>query len=54
MPRRSVTKDEIKVRILKLKNALYEGEYHYKGDVWNNGAQEAYNSILGILDEYGN
>jgi hypothetical protein len=52
MPRNHVKKEELKVRVLKLKNALYEGEYYDKGDVWNNGAQQAYNSILNILNEY--
>ena len=52
MPRGSVTKDELKVRILKLKNALHEGMYYSKGHDWNNGAHDAYNIVLDILDEY--
>lgn len=50
--RGKVTKDEIKVRILKLKHALYNGEFQNKNGDWHDGAQEALNSVLDILDEY--
>lgn len=50
--RGKVTKDEIKVRILKLKNALYNGEFQNKNGDWHDGAHHSLNSVLDILDEY--
>jgi|DEB0MinimDraft_10_1074344.scaffolds.fasta_scaffold94559_3 hypothetical protein len=52
MPRGSITKDELKVRILKLKHALHEGRHYDKSHDWNSGAHDAYNTVLDLLDEY--
>lgn len=47
-----MTKEEIQVRILKLKNALYQGKYRNKNGDWHDGAHDALNSVLDILQEY--
>lgn len=52
MPRGSISKEELKVRVLKLKNNLYNGHYQEKNCNWHDGAHSAYNLILDILDEY--
>jgi len=52
MPRNNVTKDEILVRVLKLKNELYNGLNYGKGSEWHDGAHAALNKVLDILKEY--
>ena len=47
-----MTKEEVKSRILKLKNELYNGQNHYKGGEWHDGAHNALNKVLDIIQEY--
>jgi len=51
MPRNQITKDELKVRVLKLKNNLDQ-------EGWNQNPKELahkyLNEVLYILDEYRN
>jgi len=52
MPRNIMTKDELKCRVLKLKNELYNGMHHNKGGQWHDGAHHSLNKVLDILQEY--
>jgi hypothetical protein len=52
MPRNSVTKNDIEVRVLKLKNQLYDGTWQNNGGEWHDGAHEALSKVLDILQEY--
>lgn len=52
MPRNNVTADEIRVRIYKLKTALYEGQYKNKSGDWHDGAHHMLTTMLNVLDEY--
>ena len=52
MPRNSVRKDELEVRVLELKNQLYDGTYHHKNGEWHDGAHRMLNEMLYILQEY--
>lgn len=47
-----MTKDEVKVRVLKLKNELYNGTNRDKNGDWHQGAHTALNRVLDILEEY--
>lgn len=51
MPRNKITKDELKVRVLKLKNELYME--HIRPEMDMKGLAHRYlNKVLDILDEY--
>tara|TARA_B100000035_G_scaffold170589_1_gene145473 strand:- start:159 stop:329 length:171 start_codon:yes stop_codon:yes gene_type:complete len=52
MPRNHVSKDELKVRIYKLKTSLFEGDEHHRSGDWHDGAHETLNKVLDLLDEY--
>jgi hypothetical protein len=52
MPRGQLKKDEMEVRILKIKNQLYDGSYSAKNHEWHDGAHHALNEVLYILQEY--
>ena len=52
MPRNAMTRQEIEARIYKLKTALYNGEHHEKSGDWHDGAHDALNKVLDILQEY--
>ena len=52
MPRHAVSKNEFEVRILKLKNELYDGSYSDRNGDWHDGAHHALNEMLNILQEY--
>jgi|TARA_B100000035_G_scaffold267753_1_gene240932 hypothetical protein len=52
MPRNEVSKDEFEVRILKIKNALYNGSYSARSQEWHDGAHHAIHEMLNILQEY--
>jgi len=52
MSKNNVTKDELLCRVLKLKNELYNGLNYGKGGEWHNGAHDALNRVLDILQEY--
>ena len=48
----SMTKEEVEVRILKLKNELYDGSWHDKNGEWHDGAHTMLNRVLDIIQEY--
>ena len=52
MPRNEVSKDEFVVRVLKLKNRLYNGSYSAHSQEWHDGAHHAIHEMLNILQEY--
>jgi hypothetical protein len=52
MPRGLMKKYEVQSRIYKLKTSLYSGDYKDKSGDWHDGAHDAYNKILDILNEY--
>jgi hypothetical protein len=52
MPRNMIAKDEMEVRILKLKNELYDGSWTARDDDWHDGAHTMLNRVLNILQEY--
>jgi len=47
-----VTKTDLLARVYKLKTQLYNGSEHDKSGDWHDGAHQAYNKILDILNEY--
>ncbi|AFD02805.1 hypothetical protein Syn7803C97_179 [Synechococcus phage S-MbCM6] len=51
MPRNSITKNELKCKILELKHELIHA-YPDKTRDWQQGANHELNKILDILDEY--
>ena len=52
MPSNQVNKEELKCRILKLKDGLYNGTFGDRNGDWHNGAHHMLNDVLFILDEY--
>ena len=52
MPRNELNRDEFEVRVLKLKNQLYDGSYSARGPEWHDGAHHALNEVLNALQEY--
>ena len=52
MPRNSMTKQEMEVRVLKLKNELYNGSWIHKNGEWHDGAHTMLNRVLDIIQEY--
>jgi hypothetical protein len=51
MPKNQITKEELKVRVLKLKNNLYKE--HIRHDMDMRGLANKYlNEVLDIIDEY--
>jgi len=48
----SVTKTDLLARVYKLKTELYDGKQKDKSGQWHDGAHDAYNRILEILNEY--
>ena len=52
MPRNSLTKEEMRVRVMKLKQELYGGHYQYWNGDKHDGAQYMLNQVLNILEEY--
>ena len=51
MPRNQITKDEIKVRILKLKDNLYTEQIGHNMDM-KDLAHKYLNEVIDIIDEY--
>ena len=47
-----VTKIEMKARLIKLKNDLYNGRYHGASEEWIEVSHYQLNSMLAIIDEY--
>lgn len=54
MPRSRMTKIDIEARIYKLKTSLYNGEHKEKPGLWHDGAHDALNKVLDILQEFSN
>jgi len=52
MPRNELKRDEFLVRVLKLKDQLYNGTYSRKNGDWHEGAHHSLNKVLDMLDEY--
>jgi hypothetical protein len=55
MPRNNIPKDELKVRIYRLKTSLFEGRQDHPmptAQSWYDGANQSLNEVLNILDEY--
>ena len=52
MPRGHVNKVDILARVYKIKTALYNGQESDKSGEWHNGAHEALNKVLDVLNEY--
>lgn len=52
MPRNELELEELKVRVLKLKNKLYEGSWSARNSDWHEGAHTMLNRVLEILQEY--
>ena len=52
MPRNELKRDEFLVRVLKLKNQLYDGTYYHKNGERHEGAHHSLNKVLHMLDEY--
>ena len=47
-----ITKVDLVSRIYKLKTQLFNGDYKDKSGEWHDGAHNALNSVLDILNEY--
>ena len=47
-----VTKNDILHRVYKMKSELYDGKNKDKPEQWHDGAHDAYNRILDLLQEY--
>jgi hypothetical protein len=52
MPRGRVTKNDILHRVYKMKTELYDGKHKDKPGQWHDGAHDAYNRILELLDQF--
>lgn len=52
MAKEKLTKEKLKVRLHKLKIALYEGAYKNHNGDWHEGAHEMLTKVLNTLDEY--
>jgi hypothetical protein len=52
MPRNNLSLDELKVRVLKMKHALYNEQPPGKCQDWHDGAHDMLNKVLDTLDEY--
>ena len=52
MPRSRMSKVDILARVYKMKNELYDGAHYGKSSEWHDGAHDALNRILDLLNEY--
>ena len=52
MPKNQIDKKEINLRVLKLKDSLYNDTYLGANGEWHNGAHHMLNKVLDILQEY--
>jgi hypothetical protein len=52
MPRGRMSKVDILARVYKMKNELYNGTHYAKGKEWHDGAHDALNRVLDLLNEY--
>jgi hypothetical protein len=51
MPKNQISKEELKVRVLKLKDQLYKEHIRYDTDI-KGLAHKYLNDVLDIIDEY--
>jgi len=54
MPRGNLSKVDMLAKVYKLKTELYDGTLEKKSEEYHEGAHTAYNTILDIINEYGN
>jgi hypothetical protein len=47
-----MTREEVEVRVLKMKNELYNGSWSAKGADWHDGAHTMLNRVLDMIGEY--
>lgn len=52
MSRNFVTKEDINVRVLKLKTEILDKKYREESEEWEEGAHFMLNSVIDILQEY--
>jgi hypothetical protein len=52
MPRGQIDKPTVLTRVYKMKTALYNGQHGDKGGEWHDGAHDAYNKVLDMLNEF--
>jgi hypothetical protein len=52
MPRNTITKEDLLVKIYSLKTKLYEDDYPLKSNEWKEGAQFALNEVIDTLSQY--
>ena len=52
MPRNFMTREEVEVRLLKIKNELYNGSLSHKNGDWHDGAHTMLNRVLDMVGEY--
>jgi hypothetical protein len=52
MPRGILTKNDILSRVLRMKQDLYNGKYHYWTKAQNDSANEMLTKVLDIINEY--
>jgi hypothetical protein len=52
MPRNFMTREEAEVRLLKMKNELYNGSWSSKNGQWHDGAHTMLNRVLDMIGEY--
>ena len=52
MPRGLMNKVDILARVYKMKNELYNGTHYAKDKEWHDGAHDALNRVLDLLNEY--
>lgn len=52
MPKNELKRDEFLVRVMKLKNNLFDGSYSHKNGNWHDGAHHSLNKVIDMLDEY--
>jgi hypothetical protein len=52
MPRSGMSKVDILPRIYKMKTELYNGTHRDKSKEWHDGAHDALNKMLDLLNEY--
>jgi len=52
MPRGRLSKVDILSKIYKMKEELYNGTHYAKSREWHDGAHDALNRVLDLLNEY--
>jgi hypothetical protein len=52
MPRNPMTKQEMEMKVLKLKNELHDGSWTARNTDWHEGGNHMLDKVLDILQEY--